>query len=354
MVVAKSIEEAFRPAWVRVGAQVLSGREYARLVDAISEVTEALGSGLDRPMQAAWDAAPSASLSAAFSITLRVGEIGPHDQVVVDLDDAAARALVDCAEEELAELRGHGALSEAECGLLEYVVLRCVDDLSRSGVPISVVRLAARTDGPSDVSADLRPATLRVVIGGREGRATLWLPPSPGSRRDDEDAWDAASPPMPRDRIDVSWRVPLAMDEGELARADAGDVLLLGARELASLPAPGALVASTGWKLTHATARADTALSTRLVCGLPDPTPHVAAAYVDGRVALEVVLAEGVILRSALEEWEDGHVLELARPRCGVRILHRGRPVGRGELARHEGEVVVRLLEFDASAIGER
>ncbi len=78
--------------------------------------------------------------------------------------------------------------------------------------------------------------------------------------------------------------------------------------------------------------------------------PRAAAALDlagDAPIALSVELARIEVTLSELASWRTGEVIATGRP-IGERVTLsvRGRPIARGELVEHEGELGVRILEL--------
>ncbi|MCA9323098.1 MAG: hypothetical protein KDB53_20325 [Planctomycetes bacterium] len=255
------------PAWWPAGERMIDARRRIAIANAARRTGESLGGVLDLRVTLGVNRGKSASNHETWVFGLLV----EHDglEVVIGLDLAAARPIVDRLGELRAGLRGHGDLSAVESGLLEYATLRCVDTLAHhdAELPCTLLGfLGAAELSARAVEAVARPIRLQVKIGGHSGQARLWIPAE----------WTTGA--FGDARFEEPCQMRLALPVGELEEADldglaAGDAILLGGHDLTSLQARLRVVTSTGWCLGAPEAVEDLAGHVELTLGSGPPRP---------------------------------------------------------------------------------
>jgi len=240
-------------------------------------------------------------------------------------------------------------LTEAERGLVIYVVAAALHELGESGWSV-----LASTPEPDLDPAEHVVLRLRARLAGRVGHAALALPRA---------LLDGAPTGGPRRRrlARLRWVVGSAAVELARLRLAAGELELLAEGDVivsAELPPVGPALAGLlrmGWAAIPVVAsgeRLEVRGSLQLGGGVMDSTdPQSSALSVAEGLPVELRVELGRLTLSAAEllELEPGDALALGRPVGGAVDLRVGdRLVARGELVEVEGEVGVRVLEvFD-------
>lgn len=275
----------------------------------------------------------------------------------VTVDAELARAIVDAVEAKAGGVRGTGRLTATELGLLEYAVLVALDDLARSMPDLGRAGVLESFPSRSDVisrigGSDSMPIALRVVLGAREGRATVWLPPDFTVRA-------TADTPQRADVVTGEIEVELALStlslrEEEIGRASPGDVLLLGAADPSALFEGACLVTTTGWRLAPVTFEANRSTSICVAVGALRPEPDRVSAWCEGRLVVRPMIGLRRVRLAALPTWSEGMSLELDKnPDGAIALAWRGRVFARAEEIDVDEELGARLLTWDRSGMGE-
>jgi len=285
---------------------------------------------------------------------------GPHG-ALLGLDLPAARAIVDVIESRLGHLQGADELTETEYGLLEYTALACLDEFAREAGPdLDLPRIGCfLTRSGLAERLEREPALhlgLRLRLGARQGRGFLRLPEVESA----PDGWglpatgDGALSEDLEETLELRFALPpLTVTEGELARAEPGDLLLLGTRELAGRA--GALISSTGWRICTALLETDRPASLSVRPERPAPETHVLAEGEDGSHSIQPLIGSVRLTLSELRSLGPDTPLDLEKDLTApVQLCHEHRTLAWGELVRANGEIAVRLLKIDRTRLGER
>jgi len=353
------IELLARPARIDVGGKPLGRNAWLALHDLATRAGAALSTVVGLPTRLeVFGAGAEADLDeAAFGLALAVGEDGP---AFVTIDPVLARLVVDAIE--TAEgVRGAGALTAAELGILEFAVLAGLDDLSRTAAALGRAGVLESFPPRSELrarvaAADLVPVAVGARVGGREGRATVWLPASHDLRPPTSTSTltAAGGADGPRE-VEVELALPaLSLREEELGRAAPGDIVLLGASDPAALFTGAYLVTTTGWRLAPVTFEEYRASFVRVRVGGLDPEPDRIPAWCDARLAVRPLVGRRRLSLDLVRGWREGESLELEKELDGALALSwRGRVFARAEEVEIDGELGARLLTCDRSGMGE-
>ncbi|MEM7203128.1 MAG: FliM/FliN family flagellar motor switch protein [Planctomycetota bacterium] len=276
-------------------------------------------------------------------------ERADKERFVVALDGRAARMLADKVARSVSGMNGTGELSDAELGLLDFVIVATLDGMDRvlglADSGCGVLEFASRDEALARLRSLDTVLPGRVTIGGRVG--ALWVG-APRRLLEQVSLKEGAALP------EETWRVlpsvpvqlelaPVPLSAEEHARLAPGSVVLLGASDLISPPIPCQLVTATGWRLCLAQIAMDSPTLLQVRCGPVEPLALPAEA--PGR-ELVPVLGERELTVEQLAAWRQGSPVEFARDVAGAVVLHEGgAPAWRGELVRVQGELGVRLLQ---------
>jgi hypothetical protein len=315
---------------------------------------EALEFTLDRPVSIdVLRADPGNAREAVFAIDFDHPSLEGGGSLTLDLP--AARLVVDALETDFANVRGSGALSEAELGVLEYAALAVVDRAIRAaaGSHELVIRAfhdarALRSPAESPNAPAATTLALRLRIAGREGIARLhvngWasqaLTPPPAATPPARAA--AASAP-----IDVRLALPpVRIERSDFQSLQAGDVLLLGVSDLASFGTPCRLATPNGWSLSTATIVRDSPTVVSVRCGPFALQPLPAAVPGEPQAMLNLLVGSQPLSPEQLQRWQPEASIDLAKdPALPVDVYEGLLQISRGELVRLDGEIGVRLAE---------
>lgn len=280
-----------------------------------------------------------------FSAELRGKEAGSPVLATLGLDLAAARVIADSLGVSLAGIRGAGALTAAEAGLVEFAMLEVLDRVlgTLESDPQTVLgRIRVGEEAALAVRKG-RGAVIpmRIVAGGRAGGAVAVLHTT-----------TEAMPPMgptgpeaaPGSTLVSLALAPFALALDELASLAMGDVVLPGLDELSQ--AIGCrLVTPTLWRLCGAAITGDSPTHLSVMAGpmaiAPDfenePTP-------EGHAAASIHLGETSITHDELRAWGAGRTLALGKtPGREAALIVGTRVIARGELVRAEGQLGLRI-----------
>lgn len=339
------------PAYIPVGDGFLATAPRLWLEWAADRVTKALARLAGRPVSLRLTDGPdAASGSAVYGIELSIAK----RTVLVALDEAAARTIVDAVEASAAGLRGSGPLTEAEHGILDFVSLACVDELicaaPSAAAHTSISRLLTERDEgwrPGDAT---RPIGVRLCVGSRAGLCLV----SPG------DADLRALPPPPRSgtatagRLELGFALPpVAVTRTEFESLAPGDTVLIGASATARDRWRGWLASPGGWLICPAQVTLDTPTMMSVRCGPLDVAVGPEAADGAGDVQLTALIGSVVLPARAVTALRDGDALDLPKSTgAPARLLCAARCVVHGELVAVEGEAGVRILSVEGRAGG--
>jgi hypothetical protein len=311
----------------------------------------ALAGAIERSVSAHFGAAGE-SLAAAFGVALsrRAGEAG-----LIALDLALSRALVEPISQDVAGLRGAGALTDAEHGLLEYAALAALDRLDAAGGAAQQTgwRVAGFLDA-GEVAARVAafavgPLVLEMSVGGRAGRAGRWW---------DGPKVDIAAPADPDSNVaclaggidapTLPVRIalaPVTLSDAEFAGLRPGDAVTLGAG--ATPLAARLAVLETGWSLTQGAVDrwAPGWLRVRCVGGPPRPEALVTRPAAG---AVTLVPTVGVVELSATDfatMFQGGPTARDLDVPMIVELWRGAARVASGEALTIDGELAIRILE---------
>ncbi len=344
-----------RPAILRAGSVVSTAARLA-VERLFQSVAQALEQTLDRPV--AFDLpADAPAATSVFAMTFSHPALdsgGAKREGMIALDAPLARTILDAMETDFANLRGAGALTEVETGLLEYVGLACVDAMLRgarqargaAGFAIGRFYKAQEVQDWAKL-AGISPGAVSVRIGGRGGLARLYLPNWEALDLATS-AWDGgAASAGPSTLITVRLGLPaLKLPDGP--RLAVGDVILLGATDLAATPGCR-LITPMGWSLASATIVRDLADVVSVRCGALDLREWDAAAGAAGEVA-GIAIGRATFTIEQISQWRAGATLDLLKELAAPADLYQGLDViGRGELVQLDGELGLRLTELSTS-----
>lgn len=367
------------PAAVRVGDRVLPAP--ARVwIEILTQLTQSalentLGRAVSLSVQTPGE--PSADVRSASDPSLnpvvfgaRFGHPSLGDDCVLTIDQSAARVLVEPIVEDLTGLKGGGQLTDAEIGLLEFVLLSAADGVMQELASISrgfafhaffgpheikeLEKNAAASVLEFELRASARAGTLRLRGGNwltqdaRLADAFAALPQSSGA------LWNEAVAARP---VDLYLALPaVSLARQEYQGMQPGDVLLLGRTELTSAGCGCGLVTTTGWQAATAEVLLDSPTVISVRCGKARPILSPALSVQAAPDTVLLVPAVGGI-RQTLEQlsgWQDGQMLDLPKDaKAPVTLYNGSRRVATGELVRVEGEVGVRVLDLFPSAAGD-
>jgi hypothetical protein len=357
-----------QPALVRAGSGWLSVGPRLWLGWIIQAAQDAMEITLDRPVTIELLAAdPGSPREGVFTIDFEHPGItgGGGGGGIIALDLPAARAVVDALESDFANVRGAGALSDAELGVLEYATLAILDRVLRaSGAPPAARSFVLRGFGGSgsgsgSVSVSGQAAAsassavaLAIRIAGREGIVRLhvqgWAgeaiggpPPSPAAQT------AAASVDGATTTIDLRLALPpVRLDRKEALTLQAGDVILLGATDLHAFAANCRLATSGGWSLSSASIVRDSAAVLTARCGPFSLRTLAAASPDEPQAILNILVGFKPIAIEGVRQWQADGTIDLPKdPALAADVYDGLKRIGRGELVRLEGEIGVRLIE---------
>jgi hypothetical protein len=322
---------------------------------AMQAARAALEMTLDRPVSVSLAGPdPGSPREAVFAIAFdHPGAASGGGTISLDLP--AARAIVDTLETDFANVRGAGAITDAESGVLEYATLATVDHALRSG-PASAQKFIIRTfHDARAVRAALeeRPlpsVALRVRIAGREGIVRLHL------NGFTNDTVAAPPPPQsPRVKLDPATPItvrmafpPLRIARGDVQSLQAGDVLMIGATDLQqSLGAGCRLVTAQGWSLSAASIVRDSPTVLTARCGaFALDTLAVAPPGADQSI-LNVLVGSQEMTLEQVRQWRADATIDLPKdPALPVDVVEGLERIGRGELVRLDGEIGARIVNL--------
>jgi flagellar motor switch/type III secretory pathway protein FliN len=288
--------------------------------------------------------------------------------VLLAIDQALARMLVDDLTADVVQLRGSGPLTDAELGVLDFAVLAALDGLMRNDdVPatLSGTLSPKQTQAWIEQRREARPAamTFTVEIAGRQGRATLWLTDQTLAamlRMSGDAAGEWESPARADEAVTLRLALPpLSLSPRQWQRASPGDVILLNAVALENL-AGCRLVSDTGWSVAPVRVERDSATLVSVRCGTPRPRIEPALSAKDaGDVVLQPTLGEVSLTLEELSRWRVGQFLDLPKDvRMPLSLSIGTTRVGGGEAVRIDGEIGLRLTQVnrppgESTAAGE-
>ena len=278
-----------------------------------------------------------------FSAELRSGA---DPVATIGLDLQGARIIADALGISLAGVRGAGALTAPEAGLVEYAALEVLDRVLTAAFadsPVVLGRVRAGQDAMVE-GAGVRGGAripMRMAVAGRSGGAVVVL----------HATTDAMPPLGPTTAGAASGAVPVAMAlphfalaREELDSLNVGDVVLPG---LASLEAAVEcrLVTRTLWRLCGAEIVGDAATHLGLSCGPLEIRPDAAREPTpDGHVPACILVGGTEISFEALRGWTSPRAVSLGKtPGLEATLVANARIAARGELVRADGEVAMRL-----------
>lgn len=281
----------------------------------------------------------------SFAVRLRLGEDKPH--VVIALDVAAAQGLVAPLIAENTGLQPPAspgptdALDATTRGLLEFLSLAGVDALLLDfalNLPIHL-----ETFGGAELLKPQPRETRRAEVSYR-----LHAGPARGEMRIaviDADAQDTqALAHLTAAPVDDSFDLTLALPPVSLSAVEqqamaAGDVLLLGGADLASLINQATVVTRTGWSLGAANFQDLQATDVSV-----DVTPH-APRILEPEDAVTPHLGN---LKTNAQAWRDRDVEAPLRlildSQAPITLVMQGQAVAQGEPVILDGQLGVRLL----------
>ena len=316
---------------------------------AVQSAGRALERTLDRSTVVTFSRADQPALrEAVFAVSFEHPALSGLGIVSVDLP--CARLMLDALETDFANVRGTGALSQAELGLLEYIALATLDGVLRASTTRGFV-VRGFHDGRSaravtDPTAAVAPISLNVHCAGREGFASLHLPGIGGLVSAAIPGGVNAAPVA--SLIDLRVALPpVTLSRSDAAALQPKDVLLLGATDLQSFASSCRLATGRGWSVASAAIVRDSPTVIDVRCGpfaldvLPTTTPGSEQAILNPLVGLRRLSTEH------LERWQTGAILDLPKDlMLPVELFDGPLPVARGELIRLDGEVGVRVVKI--------
>jgi hypothetical protein len=348
-----------RPALVQAGAKVVSVATRRWLEWALQAAQHALQQLLDRPVHV--DFVPPSALPAdeRFCFGFTFTQVGAASQTLLACDLPLSRAIATAVEVGLVGLRGSGAPSDAETGLLEYAVLVCVDDVLRRAAPAGASLAIKDFLGEREIAswaaaANLAPLAFRVSVGGQQGTLGVWLPGSLNlAGLESLDSPALGEQRTPALEVRLSLPAVLLRDE-ERMRLVAGDVLLLDASDLCSFATSCRLVASTQWILSQATLVSDSPSALTVRCGALDVGPDNGMLQVPaGSVLVRPFVGRTTLTLDQIRRWEPGATVDLTKDLASpVDLLAGLDPLGSGELVKAEGNLGIRLLRLAGPSTG--
>lgn len=189
-----------------------------------------------------------------FGVQFRIGESGREFGIA--MDEEAGRCILDAAGDATGWLRGAGQLSDAELGILEFIVLDIVNRILSEVLPGCVIKIVAfqtRRDFAHEFDKlESRPILYSVGNFSRPALVAIF----PSAFRVQEGATLVRVPAGAPAKSGIVVRLALPkidMKEAELQDLEPGDVLLLFTKSLLVLEAPVLIVTTTGWVLGEAT-----------------------------------------------------------------------------------------------------
>lgn len=330
----------FQPAVVPVGSLAIAAPLHAAMQRLRREVASILQAETKAPVQIAAVLVGPRTASWVWGINLRL-ETGGTVRIALDQD--AARVLVDavarCAGGHLAP----GRLTELEFGILDYLLLRCLDrqDLADCTSPAEVLAQAVDPASLALVAAETVVVHHQIRVGHRSGCMRVEFPAAAELRL------PPASPSVDpgHGRLQVSVTFPeLGIPAVELRSASPGDVLLLPP---GTYPQPGGrawLTSATGWRVAAVVVASDTPRLIAVEAG--SLVPSVPLRSVNGDlVSANIVVGEAQLEAQMLAGWEPGTCLELDKSQGVVLVAGAQRILG--ELVRAEAEVGLRILRLE-------
>ncbi len=367
------------PALVRLGDRAVPGALRLGLDLVIQQLQDALGEVLRRTVQlrlapVGMDGAPVVNAPGqtpgAFCIAFQHPSFPGEASVTLSL--TAARAIVEPLSADLADLRGYGELSGPECGLLEYVSLATVDRVlkawprgsagfvfTRFADAAEMARQASdRKAGPT--GAPPEPVVLELVVSGRRGLVQLacegWLVDEANAADSVLDSGVTSRGAVAGDGAPVDVRLGLpaiTISRQEFQAIENGDTLLLGRTTLKSFASGCALITTTGWELGAVELCDDTSTLVSVRCGTLRPTvrPELMRRGETASVTLRPAMGLLRLTTKQLGRWRGGDVVDLPTDPVAPVELYKGMAgVGKGELVTVDGELGIRLTEFDPRA----
>ncbi|MFQ5590775.1 MAG: FliM/FliN family flagellar motor switch protein [Phycisphaerae bacterium] len=364
------------PALLRLGDRVLPASVRLGLDYVAQGVAQALGSVVRRAVQLrvspvgedSSGASDPGRVQTAFSISFEHPALG--GEVIIGLSLSAARAVIDPLCADLADLRGYGELSAAECGLLEYVALAVGDRVLQAMLGhgegfvftgFAGDRARSTADGkPNAPATSPAPVDLELVVGGRRGIIQVacdgWTATETDAETAPFGAPASAFGDVDGDAVWVTVRLALPaipLSAQEFRALGSGDIVLLGRTTLKSFASTCSLITTTGWELGPVELCDDTPTVVSVRCRSFRPTlrPELLHGESAPSVALRPAIGVLRLTASQLARCRPGDVVDLPTDPVSPVELYKGLgSVGRGELVTVEGELGIRLTEFDPHA----
>ncbi len=277
---------------------------------------------------------------------IRIG-LAAGGSCLLALDEEAARGWVERLQRDLGGPVGTGELTDAERGLIEYVVLAAADEIGRRYPAVDGTWVIDAFLHGRDLNRTLQETSpsdervFRLRIGPNEGRvlarlemprgANISVPPTAagtgtgmgtgagagagaggGAQAGPQGEFD---PALESATIDVALALPpIELDLAEVESLRRGDVVLPGMTELTSPGIECTLVTSTGWQLSSVRVLLDSPLVSRVRTGALDPVPLPQAPLPRGRARLRAILGMTTLRLSELSDWATGTELDLPKP----------------------------------------
>ncbi len=325
---------------------------------AIATVADVWRQLLNRPLALTGTADVGAASQADHLFAVIVRDASNGTDTLISFDSSSIRSLVNAVTSDQEGLMSPVApgpsagLTAAEFGVAEYLVLQAVDQvLRRASLNDTGPVIEAMLDGAQAeqwlARHETRCVPLTLNLGGVEGFVRLFIAGWKDVQWSAVFAIGSALGRVPATAIPLPVHLALpafSMQPDEMRALETGDVILLGASDLTTLPQGCELVTPTNWRIADATIIEDTPTHIDVAVRACTPTFRPAAMLPE---AIQPTIGDAQLVDTQFTSVERLQLVKSAN--APVSLWHGACVIGHGELVIIGRELAVRIVELTAA-----